>query len=83
MPVHMLKAVVIASRDGVALSGKTLRLTSAFCVARAGKALVVHRDHADLRMRALDPLCRACYPGVASAMGLFPGKEVAHHTDWS
>src|ERR1700761_4804721 len=35
------------------LSGKTHRLTSAFCVARAGQALVVHREHADLRMRVL------------------------------
>jgi predicted house-cleaning NTP pyrophosphatase (Maf/HAM1 superfamily) len=25
-----------------------------FCVSRAGNALVVHRDHADVRMRALD-----------------------------
>jgi septum formation protein len=44
-----------AAQTLAALSGKTHRLTSAFCVACAGQALVVHREHADVRMRALDP----------------------------
>ena len=42
-------------RSLAALSGKTHRLTSAFCVARSGQSLVVDSDHADLSMRALDP----------------------------
>ena len=32
--------------------------------ARAGQALVVHRDHADLRMRALDPGEISAYLGL-------------------
>jgi septum formation protein len=44
-----------AARSLAALSGKTHRLTSAFCVARSGQPLVVDGDHADLTMRTLDP----------------------------
>ena len=52
---HKSRDLAEGAQTLAALSGKTHRLTSAFCVARAGQALVVHRDHADLRMRALDP----------------------------
>ena len=50
-----------AARSLAALSGKTHRLTSAFCVARSGQSLVVHSAHADLRMRALDPMTISRY----------------------
>jgi septum formation protein len=43
-----------ARRSLEALSGKTHRLTSAFCVARYGRSLVVDSEYADLSMRALD-----------------------------
>jgi septum formation protein len=43
-----------AQRSLAALSGKTHRLTSAFCVARSGRPLVIDSDHADLTVRPLD-----------------------------
>jgi septum formation protein len=66
------------------LSGKTHRLTSAFCVARAGRALVVHSDHADLRMRALDPAEISRYleragPSVLSSIGVYQGESLGMH----
>jgi septum formation protein len=67
-----------------ALSGKTHRLTSAFCVALAGQALVVHRDHADLRMRALDRSEISRYleragPGVLASVGVYQGEGLGIH----
>jgi septum formation protein len=67
-----------------ALSGKTHRLTSAFCVARAGHPLVVHRDHADLRMRALAPDEISRYleragPGVLASVGVYQGEGLGIH----
>jgi septum formation protein len=53
--LHKSRDFAEAAHSLAALAGKTHRLTSAFCVAQAGQALVVHRDHADVRMRALDP----------------------------
>ncbi len=50
-----------AARSLAALSGKTHRLTSAFCVARFGRPLVIDSDHADLRLRTLDPLTISRY----------------------
>ncbi len=66
------------------LSGKTHRLTSAFCVARAGKALVVHRDHADVRMRVLDPGEISRYleragPSVLASVGAYQGEGLGVH----
>ena len=62
-----------------ALSGRTHRLTSAFCVARAGQALVVDRDHADLTMRPLDPGEISRYleragPAVLASVGGVSGR---------
>jgi septum formation protein len=58
------------------LSGRTHRLTSAFCVARSGKTLVNDADYADLHMRALDPQSIATYldlagPLVLSSVGAY------------
>ena len=66
------------------LSGKTHRLTSAFCVARAGKALVVHRDHADVRMRVLDPGEISRYleragQSVLASVGAYQGEGLGVH----
>jgi septum formation protein len=53
--LHKASDLDEAHRSLAALSGKTHRLTSAFCVARAGQAMVVDSDHADLTIRTLDP----------------------------
>ena len=58
------------------LSGRTHRLTSAFCVARSGTSLVVDADCADLHVRALDPQSIATYldlagPLVLSSVGAY------------
>ena len=73
-----------AAQTLAALSGKTHRLTSAFCVARAGRALVVHRDHADVRMRALDPGEISRYleragQGVLASVGVYQGEGLGVH----
>jgi septum formation protein len=52
---HKARDLDEARRSLAALSGKTHRLTSAFCVARSGQSLVIDSDHADLTMRPLDP----------------------------
>ena len=67
--LHKSRDLAEAAQTLAALSGKTHRLTSAFCVARAGQALVVHREHADLDMRALDP---ARFHAISNA----PGRRV-------
>ena len=58
---HKARDLAEAAQTLAALSGKTHRLTSAFCVARGGQALVVDSDHADLRMRPLDPAAISRY----------------------
>jgi septum formation protein len=59
--VHKCRDFDEASRSLAVLSGKTHRLTSSFCVARSGQSLVVESDHADLRMRPLDPVTISRY----------------------
>ena len=82
--LHKSRDLAEGAQDLAALSGKTHRLTSAFCVARAGQALVVHRDHADLRMRALDPAEISRYleragPSVLSSVGVYQGESLGMH----
>ena len=82
--LHKSGDLAEAAQTLAALSGKTHRLTSAFCVARAGQALVVHRDHADLRMRALDPGEISRYleragPGVLASVGVYQGEGLGVH----
>ena len=72
-----------AAQTLAALSGKTHRLTSAFCVARAGQALVVHRDHADLRMRALDPAEISRYLERAGPARADVGRRVSGRGSWN
>ena len=64
--LHKSRDLAEAAQTLAALAGRTHRLTSAFCVARSGQALVVDRDHADLRMRALDP---ARFRAISNAPG--------------
>ena len=78
--LHKSRDLAEGARTLAALSGKTHRLTSAFCVARAGQVLVVHRDHANLRMRALDMAEISRYleragPSVLSSVGGVSGRE--------
>jgi septum formation protein len=81
---HKSRDLVEGRQTLAALSGKTHRLTSAFCVALAGQALVVHRDHADLRMRALDRNEISRYlgragPGVLASVGVYQGEGLGIH----
>ena len=81
---HKPRDFAEAAQTLAALSGKTHRLTSAFCVARASQALVVHRDHADIRMRALDPGEISRYleragPGVLASVGVYQGEGLGVH----
>jgi septum formation protein len=82
--LHKSRDLIEGAHTLAGLSGKTHRLTSAFCVARAGQALVVHRDHADLRMRALDPAEISRYleragPSVLSSVGVYQGESLGMH----
>ena len=82
--LHKASDFAEAAQTLAALAGKTHRLTSAFCVARARQALVVHRDHADLRMRALDPdeisrYLQRAGPGVLASVGVYQGEGLGIH----
>jgi septum formation protein len=82
--LHKSRDLPEAAQTLAALSGKTHRLTSAFCVARAGRALVVHRDHADVRMRTLDPGEISRYleragAGVLASVGVYQGEGLGIH----
>ena len=63
---------------GRVLSGRTHRLTSAFCVARAGRALVVGRDAPMYECDAIDsgrfPRSRPRGPGVLTSVGAYQGE---------
>ena len=59
--IHKSRDFSEAAQTLGALAGKMHRLTSAFCVARSGQTLVVDSDHADLRMRRLDPVTISRY----------------------
>jgi septum formation protein len=81
---HKSADFVEAAQTLAALSGKTHRLTSAFCVARTGQALVVHRDHADIRLRALDPHEISRYleragRSVLASVGAYQGEGLGIH----
>jgi septum formation protein len=82
--LHKARDFAEAAQTLAALAGKTHRLTSAFCVARARQPLVVHRDHADVRMRALDPgeisrYLKRAGPGVLTSVGVYQGEGLGVH----
>jgi septum formation protein len=73
-----------AARSLAALSGKTHRLTSAFCVACSGRPLVVDSDHADLRMRRLDLVAISRYldwagPAALASVGGYEAEGLGAH----
>jgi nucleoside triphosphate pyrophosphatase len=81
---HKSRDLGEAAQTLAALSGRTHRLTSAFCVARGGEALAVHRDHADIRMRALDPNEISRYlervgRSVLASVGAYQGEGLGIH----
>ena len=81
---HKSRDLAEAAQTLAALAGRTHRLTSAFCVARGGRALVVHRDHADLQMRALalDEISRyleRAGSGVLASVGVYQGEGLGVH----
>ena len=82
--LHKASDFAEAAQTLAALAGKTHRLTSAFCVARARQALVVHREHADVRMRALDPGEISRYleragRAVLASVGVYQGEGLGVH----
>jgi septum formation protein len=81
---HKSNNLVEGAQTLAALSGKRHRLISAFCVARGGEDLVVHRDHADLTMRSLDRGEISRYleragPSVLSSVGVYQGEGLGIH----
>lgn len=82
--LHKSRDMAEAARSLAELAGRAHRLTSAFCVARAGQALVVEFDYADLRMRPLDEAAIARYldlagPGVLSSVGAYQIEGLGMH----
>ena len=82
--LHKASDFAEAAQTLATLAGKMHRLTSAFCVARARQALVVHRDHADVRMRALDPGEISRYlertgRAVLGSVGVYQGEGLGVH----
>jgi septum formation protein len=74
--LHKPRSLDEAAETLAALSGRTHRLTSGFCIARAGRTLVVDADRADLQMRAFDRQTIARYldlagPIVLSSVGAY------------
>ncbi len=73
-----------ARRSLAALSGKTHRLTSAFCVAHAGQALVIDSDYAELAVRPLDPVTISRYldragPAALESVGGYQVEGLGAH----
>jgi septum formation protein len=66
------------------LSGRTHRLTSAFCVARGGRTLTAGEDHADLTMRTLDRGAISAYlvragAGALASVGVYQVEGLGVH----
>jgi septum formation protein len=68
-PFHKPRDFAEAAHALATLSGRTHRLTTAFCVVHRGKALVIDHDTADLHMRALDK-------GIVGRYLEFAGSDV-------
>lgn len=67
-----------------ALAGRTHKLTSAFCVARRGVALIVDEDAAELDMRALDRTAIERYldaagPAALMSVGVYQLEGLGVH----
>jgi septum formation protein len=74
--LHKPRSLDEAAEMLATLSGRTHRLTSAFCIARAGRTLVVDAGRADLQMRPFGRETIARYlhlagPVVLSSVGAY------------
>jgi septum formation protein len=82
--IHKSRDFTQATQTIAALAGKTHRLTSAFCIARASQSLVVDEDHASLRMRPLDAATISRYldragPSVLASVGAYQVEGLGAH----
>ncbi len=82
--LHKARDRVEAAQLLATLADRTHRLTSAFCVARAGRALVVDEDSAELTMRALDVPAISRYldaagPAVLASVGAYQLEGLGVH----
>ena len=81
---HKSRDFTEAARSLAELAGKTHRLTSAFCVARAGESLVIDSDNASLQMRPLDPVTISRYldragPEILACVGAYRVEGLGAH----
>ena len=82
--LHKPRDLAEAAHSLAELAGRTHRLTSAFCIARSGRILVVDHDTADLHMRILDAGAIARYldlagPDVISSVGAYQVEGLGVH----
>ena len=82
--VHKPLGRADAGRSIAALSGRTHSLISAFCLARAGRAIGRDSDRASLKMRQLDQWAIERYldlagPSVVSSVGAYQVESVGLH----
>jgi septum formation protein len=82
--LHKARDRAAAAQTLAALAGRAHRLTSAFCVARGGVALVVDQDAAELAMRPLDEAAILRYldaagPAVLASVGVFQLEGLGVH----
>jgi len=81
---HKARDRAEAARSLSALAGRTHRLTSAFCLARSGAALVIDSDSADLEMRPLDEQAIQRYldaagPAALASVGVYQLEGLGVH----
>ena len=81
---HKARDRTEAAQSLSALAGRTHRLTSAFCLARAAAPLALDSDSAELEMRALDEPAIQRYldaagPGVLSSVGVYQLEGLGVH----
>jgi septum formation protein len=82
--IHKPRDFTEAAQTLAALAGKTHRLNSAFCIARASQSLVVDEDHANLQMRPLDPVTISRYldrvgTSVLASVGVYQVEGLGAH----
>ncbi len=82
--LHKPRDLAEAAHSLAVLQARTHRLTSAFCIARSGKVLVVDQDSAHLQMRSLNGTAIAQYldlagPGVLGNAGVYQLEGLGVH----
>ena len=82
--LHKARDRAEAAETLAALAGRAHQLTSAFCVARGGSALVVDSDAAELTMRPLDQAAilrylEAAGPAVLASVGVYQLEGLGVH----